>query len=126
MGLEIAFRALFGTRRGGLGGLIDADTFRDGRPKDWGKLLKKTGEHLEKRFGALRYADWEEGAGQPRARLGVVVDQLKRTGDSLAKIKANDDEVPAMADHLWDVVGALLMAVASLLDHLEGSTKDIA
>jgi len=116
--IEHDFSMLFGEGRGGLDGILHADLFRTGDTIGIAELLDLTADHLEERFASLDYGPWEERNGRPKVRLGLMPERLRRSAETMRELGEDEPD-----DYHWEIIGALLMAVASLLDHLEGSVK---
>ena len=70
--IENAFKMLVGYEHDTLDGVVDADVFRHGDPKQIGLLLQKTAEVLTERMNKIEFKPWEHDAGKPRVRLGMA------------------------------------------------------
>ncbi|MDY6837182.1 MAG: hypothetical protein SWH78_04325 [Thermodesulfobacteriota bacterium] len=56
-------------------------------------------------------------AGTPKARLGVSIDYIRSIA---TKMQASNDKEEE--DYHWLIVGALVMSIALLMDHIESKT----
>lgn len=118
VGIEHAFSMLVGEGRGALGGLVEADVFRNGNPESIGQLLQRTADVLEERITAIEFEPWELVSAKPKARLEVAVEGLRRIGRDMENMSNREPE-----DYHWIVVKHLIQIIASLLDHMEGKTR---
>jgi hypothetical protein len=112
--IEYAFATMVGSSIGARGTDHDADVFRAGDPKELAKALKNAVNALRERVGAISFDLSESDAGEAKARLDVAINRLEDLSDDLASQK---DKEPF--DYHWEIIGALISMVASLLETLE-------
>lgn len=112
--IEYAFAFFLGKEIGDRGGLHDADVFRNGEYKDYGQLLVKMAQHLEKRVARLSFAESAIQPGGAKARLDGAIKDLKEVGEILKKQKGGEQY-----DYHWIIVGSLVSVIDSLLKQLK-------
>lgn len=112
--IEYAFDNLLGRSVGARGGANDADVFRNGSPTYLAEVIEAMVVALRKRTSTIPFdaADRENGGAE--ARLGVSISRLAELGKVLAKRKVDEPD-----DYHWEIIGALVMIISSLLEHIE-------
>lgn len=112
---EYAFCMLLGDFQGNLEGLVDAKIFEAGNPKQVGKLLEKSADHLDERFRNLPLAEWAIREGKIQPRMHMANQQLRdsaRAMQILAECKPLGYHMP--------IVGSLVQMLACMLDQFPG------
>ena len=115
MGIETAFKMLVGLDHDTLDGVLHADVFRQGDPKQIGLLLQKTADVLKERMGHIEFKPEE---GRVKSRLGIAIKDIRLMGKVMEEMKKYEPN-----DYHWYIVAMLIQIIASLFDHLEGDTR---
>ena len=113
--IELAFKMLVGRDNDTLDGYIHADVFRHGDSEQLGLLLQKTADVLGDRMVKIEFESWEYGAGQPRMRLGMAINNLRLIGQAIEIIEKHEPE-----DYHWNIIGMLITIIGILFDHIDG------
>ena len=115
MGIETAFKMLVGLDHDTLDGVLHADVFRQGDPKQIGLLLQKTADVLKERMGHIEFKPEE---GRVKSRLGIAINDIRLMGKVMEEMKKYEPN-----DYRWYIIAMLIQIIASLFDHLEGDTR---
>lgn len=95
--------------------LHDAAVFRSGEAAEYGELLEAFARHFENRLDRIAFTPAESQNAGSRARLDVAIQRLRKHAETLKTSSFEERD-----DHHWLIIGALVLSVAALLDHLEG------
>ncbi len=96
-------------------GLLDADVFRGGDPKDLGEILQSFAERLARRTEFIEFVPDEMRNGGAKPRLDGAIASLAQQGEELKDRQRREPE-----DYHWEIIGSLVLCIAALLDHMEG------
>lgn len=118
IGIETAFKMLIGYDHDTLDGVLHADVFREGDPKQIGLLLQKTADLLKERLCNIEFKQWELEEGKTNVRLIMAINDLNLIGKAMVKLDKNEPD-----DYHWYIVAMLIQIIASFFDHIEGATR---
>ena len=96
-------------------GLVDADVFRGGDPKDLGEILQLFAERLDRRTEFIEFVPDETRNGGAKPRLEGAIASLARQGEELKQRRRREPE-----DYHWEIIGSLVLCITALLEHMEG------
>jgi hypothetical protein len=97
--IELAFKMLVGRDNDTLDGYIHADVFRNGDSEQLGLLLQKTADVLTDRMVNIEFESGEYGAGQPKMRLGMAINNLRLIGQAIEIIEKQEP-----GDYHWNIL----------------------
>jgi hypothetical protein len=96
-------------------GVVDADVFRAGDPKDLGALLILFAQRLRQRTEFLEFTPGEARNGGAKPRLQGGIERLAEQGEELKQRPHHEPE-----DYHWEIIGTLVWCITGLVEHLEG------
>jgi len=91
----------------------DANVWNNGNSERLGTAILEAANALELRAKKVKFTQAELANGMPGARLEVAISHLKAMGSEL---KSSNLDEPK--DYHWGIVGSLVGAIGSLLDHM--------
>src|SRR5438445_7199474 len=96
-------------------GLLDADVFRGGDPKDLGEILQSFATRLASRTEFIEFVPDETRNGGAKPLLEGAIASLAQQGKELKQRLQREPE-----DHHWEIIASLVLCITALLDHMEG------
>jgi hypothetical protein len=109
--IEHAFAQLMGSTIGGRGTVHDADIFRGGNPSHLAKAIEAAANALEAKANTKTYTAADTQPGGAKARIDVAISRLRKTARAMSTSKTIEPE-----DYHWEIVAALVVTVAALLE----------